>query len=40
MPDDWERAHGLSPENPKDGALDSGDGYSNLENYLNSLTKD
>jgi pectate lyase len=40
LPDDWERAHGLAPENPKDGALDSGDGYSNLEKYLNSLTKD
>jgi hypothetical protein len=37
MPDDWERAHGLDPKNPADGALDSGDGYTNLEKYLNSL---
>jgi len=39
MPDDWERAHGLDPNNPADGAKDSGDGYTNLEKYLNSLIK-
>lgn len=41
MPDDWERKHGLDPNNPADGASDAdGDGYTNLEEYLNSLTKD
>jgi pectate lyase len=38
MPDDWERAHRLDPVNPQDGNDDSnGDGYTNLEDYLNSL---
>ncbi|MBX3478778.1 MAG: pectate lyase [Caulobacter sp.] len=38
MPDDWERNHGLDPANPADGAQDpDGDGYTNLEDYLNSL---
>jgi len=39
LPDDWERNHGLDMNNPADGASDSdGDGYTNLEAYLNSLT--
>ena len=38
MPDDWERAHGLSPNDPADGAKVAGaDGYTHLELYLNSL---
>jgi len=38
MPDEWERQHGLDPMNASDGALDkNGDGYTNLEEYLNSL---
>jgi hypothetical protein len=38
MPDDWERAHGLDPHNAADGAKDSnGNGYTNLEEWLNSL---
>jgi len=38
MPDDWEKAHHLDPKNAADGALDgNGDGYTNLEEYLNSL---
>lgn len=38
MPDDWERAHHLDPNNSADGALDAnGDGYTNLEDYLNAL---
>jgi len=38
MPDAWERQHGLDPMNPADGARDArGDGYTNLERYLNSL---
>jgi hypothetical protein len=40
MPDDWERRHGLNPNDPADGAQDSvGDGYTNLERYLHSLTQ-
>lgn len=39
MADDWERAHGLDPANPQDHNLDfNGDGYTNLEKYLYSLT--
>ncbi|HEX8585377.1 MAG TPA: pectate lyase [Allosphingosinicella sp.] len=38
MPDDWERAHGLDTANPADGGADAdGDGYTNLEEWLNSL---
>lgn len=39
MADAWEALNGLNPDNPEDGkelALD-GSGYTNLENYLNSL---
>jgi pectate lyase len=38
MPDAWETAKGLNPENPHDrnGDLDS-DGYTNLEEYLNGI---
>lgn len=38
MPDAWETAMGLDPSNPADGPADrDGDGYTNLEGYLNSL---
>jgi len=38
MPDAWETANGLDPKNPADGPLDrDDDGYTNLEEYLNSL---
>lgn len=38
MPDAWEEANGLDPEKPEDGAWDAdGDGYTNVEEYLNSL---
>lgn len=38
MPDEWEKAHGLNPKDPADGNADlNGDGYTNLEKYLNSL---
>jgi hypothetical protein len=38
MADVWEAAHGLDPEDPKDGLKDrDGDGYTNLEEYINSL---
>lgn len=35
MPDAWELAHGLDPDNPADAHLDAdGDGLTNLEEYL------
>lgn len=38
MPDDWERAQGLDPAAPADGNADrDGDGFTNLEDWLNSL---
>src|SRR5205085_3901907 len=38
MPDEWERRAGLDPANPADGRADrSGEGYTNLEKYLQSL---
>ena len=38
MPDSWEAEHGLDPANGSDHADDrDGDGYSNLEEYLNGL---
>lgn len=36
--DEWESAHGLKPNDASDGPADvDGDGYTNLEDYLNSL---
>ena len=37
MPDEWEKANGLDPEDPEDGNLVNEDGYTNLELYLNGL---
>ncbi|HYC72879.1 MAG TPA: hypothetical protein VEB66_16835 [Opitutaceae bacterium] len=38
MPDAWEEAHDFDPANAADGPADrNGDGYTNLEDYLNSL---
>jgi pectate lyase len=38
MPDDWETPRGLDAMHAGDGASDpDGDGYTNLEDYLNSL---
>jgi hypothetical protein len=38
MPDDWERAHGLNPNDPEDGLrTDPASGYPWLEVYLHSL---
>ncbi len=35
MPDDWELAHGLNPDDPSDALLDSDqDGLANLQEYL------
>ncbi len=40
MPDAWEKAHGLDPNNDGDGAAPTPNGYTNLENYLNELAGD
>ena len=40
MPDEWELANALDPTNPNDGKTIGADGYSNLENYINSLVAD
>ena len=37
MPDAWEREHGLDPANPADRNVLGSNGYTNLENYLNSI---
>jgi len=38
MPDDWEAAHGLNAADATDGTADrNGDGFTNLEDWLNSL---
>jgi hypothetical protein len=38
MPDEWETSRGLNPRDPADAARDrDNDGYSNVEEYLNSL---
>lgn len=36
MPDSWEIAHGLNPNDPSDASLDNdNDGFTNLEEYIN-----
>jgi len=40
VPDAWEKAHGLNPNNPRDGAAIATNGYMNLEDYLNELAGD
>lgn len=41
MPDDWELARGLNPKDPSDVNGDyCGQGYTNIEYYLNDLTVD
>jgi len=40
MPDAWEKEHGLDPGDPSDAVADrDGDGYTNIEEYVNSLVK-
>ena len=39
MPDDYEIKHGLDPKNPKDASQYRKDGYTNIEEYLNSVVK-
>ena len=40
IPDEWETANKLNPNDASDGAKDSGNGYTNLELYMNSLVQD
>jgi pectate lyase len=40
IPDDWEKKNGLDPNDATDGAKTGKDGYTNLENYINSLVYD
>lgn len=37
IPDTWETAHGLNPKDASDAGKIAKDGYSNIENYLNSV---
>jgi pectate lyase len=37
IPDDWEKAHGLDAQNASDANTIASNGYSNLENYINSI---
>jgi pectate lyase len=38
IPDEWEALHRLNPRDPSDGARPSGDGYTWIERYLNSIS--
>lgn len=39
MPDEWEKNHGLDPNNAEDRNGDyNGNGYTNVEKYINSIT--
>jgi hypothetical protein len=37
MPDEWEVKNRLNPTDPSDAPKDSGNGYTNIEKYLNSI---
>ncbi|HOV71802.1 MAG TPA: polysaccharide lyase, partial [Dysgonamonadaceae bacterium] len=38
MPDAWEKAHGLNPNDSSDAVKDcTGDGYTNIEKYINGI---
>lgn len=40
MPDEWEKAHGLNPRSGADAGADrDGDGYTNIEEYVNGLAR-
>ena len=41
IPDDWEIAHGLNPEDPADASAPArdGGGYTNIETYVNGLAQ-
>lgn len=39
MPDEWEKAHGLNPNDASDANKDcTGDGYTNIEKYINGIS--
>jgi hypothetical protein len=39
MPDAWEIANGLNPNDPSDANQDcTGDGYTNIEKYINGIS--
>lgn len=39
MPDAWEKANGLDPNDPSDANKDcTGDGYTNIEKYINGIS--
>lgn len=40
MPDDWEAAHDLDPQDAGDGTALAPNGYTHVENYLNQLAGD
>ncbi len=41
MPDDWEQRYGFTSDDPTDGPEDKdGDGYTNVEEYLNATNPD
>jgi hypothetical protein len=41
MPDDWETRHNLNPKDPSDAVkIGNGDGYTNIENFLNDIKPD
>lgn len=38
LPDNWEKKHGLNPNEAADASLDlNGDGYTNIEDFINGL---
>lgn len=37
IPDEWETANGLNPDNASDAAAIAENGYANIENYANSI---
>jgi hypothetical protein len=38
MPDEWEKANGLNPNDASDAVKDcNGDGYTNIEKYINAI---
>ena len=39
IPDEWETAHGLNPNNAADAAAIAANGYANIENYVFSIDK-
>ena len=39
MPDEWEKANGLNPNDASDANGDcTGDGYTNIEKYINGIS--